>query len=168
MNLTLSRTKLTSTYINNRGYLDTVTDTEELDLTEGNTQNVFGFKDAVVIPRSKYIAELKIANNTEKASSDVAFSYWVEIVYTGANDVELAKQISVTVDTAESKRLNEGLQVGSQEAPLGVLDVNESDTFTVTVEFLDLDNGENNKAQGNYVTFDLVVHAVQHVDDASS
>ena len=164
MNVTLSRTKLTSTYLTNKGFLDTITDTEELDFTDGTSQNVFGFKDTVVVPSSKYIAEMKITNNSPKATSNVAFSYWVEIIYTGADGVELAKQISVTVDTAESKRLNEGLVVGSESAPIGVLGVDDSDTFTVTVEFLDLGE-ENNKAQGNFVTFDLVVHAVQYVGE---
>ena len=167
MNVTLTRTKLTSNYLNNQGFLDTITDNEEIDFTDGNNQNVFGFKDTIIVPTSKYVAEMKITNNSEEAKSDVAFAYWVEIIYTGDTGVELAEQISVTVDTAESKRLNQGLAVGSESAPLGVLAVNESGSFTVTVEFLDLET--NNKAQGDFVSFDLVVHAVQYTGaDANS
>ena len=157
LNITLVRTKLISTYLTDRGFLDTVTDGQLKDFTNETSENVFDLNGAVIVPKSKYIAEMQISNE-----SDVAFEYWIEIVYTGAADIELAEQISVTVNTEESKRLNQGLMVGSESEPIEVLAVGEAGKFTVTVEFLDLDNSVNNLAQGDSVTFDLIVHAVQY------
>lgn len=157
LDVTLVRTKLTSTYLTERGFLDTVTDDRDKDFTNGTDENVFALDGAVIVPQSKYIAEMQVSNQ-----SDVAFGYWVEIVYTGSADVELADQIEITVNTAQSKRLSQGLVVGSEKEPIGVIAVGEAGEFTVTVEFLDLANSINNQAQGDEVTFDLVVHAVQY------
>ena len=52
--------------------------------------------------------------------------------------------------------------VGSEEEPIAVLEVGESGDFSVAVEFLDLASAVNDAAQGDDVTFDLVVHAVQY------
>ena len=157
LDVTLVRTKLTSTYLTERGFLDTVTDDRDKDFTNGTDENVFALDGAVIVPQSKYIAEMQVSNQ-----SDVAFGYWVEIVYTGSADVELADQIEITVNTAQSKRLSQGLVVGSEKEPIGVIAVGEAGEFTVTVEVLDLANSINNQAQGDEVTFDLVVHAVQY------
>ena len=157
LDITLVRTKLVSTYLTERGYLDTATDDRVKDFTNSTNENVFAANGALIVPKSKYAAEMQISNN-----GDVAFGYWVEIVYTGLADIELAEQISVTVNTADSKLLNEGLTVGSGSDPIAVLAVGEASKFTVTVEFLDLDNSVNNMAQGDSVTFDLIVHAVQY------
>lgn len=157
LDVTLVRTKLTSTYLTERGFLDTVTDDRDKDFTNGTDENVFALDGAVIVPQSKYIAEMQVSNQ-----SDVAFGYWVEIIYTGSADVELANQIEITVNTAQSKRLSQGLVVGSEKEPIGVIAVGEAGEFTVTVEFLDLANSINNQAQGDEVTFDLVVHAVQY------
>ena len=157
LDVTLVRTKLTSTYLTERGFLDTVTDDRDKDFTNGTDENVFALDGAVIVPQSKYIAEMQVSNQ-----SDVAFGYWVEIVYTGSADIELAEQIEITVNTAQSKRLSQGLVVGSEKEPIGVIAVGEAGEFTVTVEFLDLANSINNQAQGDEVTFDLVVHAVQY------
>ena len=157
LDITLTRTKLTSTYLTEKGFLDTVTDDRDKDFSNGTDENVFALEGAVIVPQSKYIAEMQVSNN-----SDVAFGYWVEIVYTGKAEIELADQIDITVNTAESKRLNQGLMVGSANEPIAVLGVGDASTFTVTVEFMDLANDVNNQAQGDDVTFDLVVHAVQY------
>ena len=157
LDITLTRTKLTSTYLTERGFLDTVTDETDKDFTNGTDENVFALDGAVIVPQSKYIAEMQVSNN-----SDVAFGYWVEIVYTGKANIELSEQIDITVNTEQSKRLNQGLMVGSASEPIAVLGVGDASTFTVTVEFLDLANDINNRAQGDDVTFDLVVHAVQY------
>ena len=162
LNITLERTKLTSTYLTNLGELDTIVNDEVKDFTRNVKDNVFDLNGAVIVPQSKYTAEMKITNGSERAPSDVDFAYWIEIVYNGESDVPLAEQINVTVNTEASKRLNEGLTVGSETDPIGVLAVGESAEFTVTIEFLDLDIAVNNEAQGNNVKFDLVVHAVQY------
>ena len=165
LDITLVRTKLTSTYLTNRGLLSTFTDSEEKDFTNDTDENVFSLDGAVIVPQSKYIAEMKVINN-----SDVAFAYWIEIVYTGDDGVELSDQLSITVDAEESKLLSEGLTVGSESEPIAILEVGESGDFTATVEFLDLPSAVNNAAQGDDVTFDLVVHAVQYIeaDDAQT
>lgn len=162
LDITLVRTKMTSTYLTERGFLATDTDTQEKDFTNNKNDNVFALDGALIVPHSKYVAEMEIRNNSDSAKSNVAFAYWIEIVYTGAANVDLASQISVTVDAGEAKRLNEGLTVGSATDPVGVLAVGETGEFMVTVEFLNLDNAVNNEAQGENVTFDLVVHAVQY------
>ena len=162
LNITLERTKLTSTYLTNLGELDTIVNDEVKDFTRNVKDNVFDLNGAVIVPQSKYTAEMRITNGSERAPSDVDFAYWIEIVYNGESDVPLAEQINVTVNTEASKRLNEGLTVGSESDPIGVLAVGESADFTVTIEFLDLDIAVNNEAQGNDLKFDLVVHAVQY------
>ena len=162
LDITLERTKLTSTYLTNRGFLETIVDDEDKDFTHDVDENVFALSGAVIVPQSRYTAEMKITNNSDVAKSDVAFAYWVEIVYTGVSGVDLAEQINVTVNTDNSKRLNEGLVVGSESEPIGVLAVGESGEFSVTIEFLNLAEAINNGAQGDEVTFDLVVHAVQY------
>lgn len=162
LNITLERTKLTATYLTNKGELDTIVNDEVKDFTHNDKDNVFNLNGAVIVPKSKYTAEMRITNNSEVAKSDADFAYWIEIVYVGEPDVPLAEQISVTVNTDASSRLNEGLKVGSESDPIGVLRIGESAEFTVTVEFLDLDKAVNNMAQGNNVKFDLVVHAVQY------
>ena len=121
LDVTLVRTKLTSTYLTERGVLDTVTDDRDKDFTNGTDENVFALDGAVIVPQSKYIAEMQVSNQ-----SDVAFGYWVEIVYTGSADVELADQIEITVNTAQSKRLSQGLVVGSEKEPIGVIAVGEA------------------------------------------
>ena len=162
LNITLERTKLTSTYLTNRGFLETVVDDDVKDFTNDVRENVFALNGAVIVPQSKYTAEMKITNNSDVAESNVAFAYWVEIVYTGVDGVELAEQIEVTVNTDNSNILSKDLMVGSESEPIGVLAVGESGEFSVTIEFLDLASAINNKAQGDEVTFDLVVHAVQY------
>ena len=144
------------------GILRLIVDDEDKDFTHDVDENVFALSGAVIVPQSRYTAEMKITNNSDVAKSDVAFAYWVEIVYTGVSGVDLAEQINVTVNTDNSKRLNEGLVVGSESEPIGVLAVGESGEFSVTIEFLNLAEAINNGAQGDEVTFDLVVHAVQY------
>ena len=164
LDITLERTKLTSTYLTNRGFLDTKTDTTIKDFTNNRKENVFDLDGGVIVPRCKYEAEMKITNNSTSTKSNVAFVYWIEIVYTGKADVDLADQIEVVVTTTSGtqKKLSEGLTVGSSSNPVGILAVGASATFTVSIEFLDIETGLNNLAQGDEVSFDLCVHAVQY------
>ena len=157
LDVTLLRTKLISTYIDNDGYLAQYTNDVVKDFSNETSENIFALDGAVIVPQSKYIAEMKVVNN-----SDVAFAYWVEIVYTGEAGVELADQLEVVIDTEDGKTLSEGLKVGSQDNPMAVLGVGDSHSFTASVEFLDLASAINNAAQGDSVTFDLIVYAVQY------
>ena len=160
LDITLVRTKLTSTYLDSSGYLSTYTDTKEKNFSNNTDENIFSSNGALIVPRSKYTAEMKVTNN-----SDVAFAYWVEIVCTGKSDVELADQVMVTINTEEGKLVSEGFSLGSEKSPIAVVAVGESHEFTATAEFLDLANAINNTAQGDDITFDLVVHAVQYTGD---
>ena len=160
LDVTLVRTSLTSTYVDSNGYLATFTDTEEKDFSGATDENIFAFDGTVIVPQSKYIANMKVINN-----SDVSFAYWIEIVYTGAEGVELADQLKVSIDTSEGKAVREGMTIGSEESPIAVLGIGDSHDFTATVEFLDLENAINNAAQGDSITFDLIVHAVQYTGE---
>ena len=162
LDITLTRTKLVSTYLDRDGYLATFTDTEEKDFSRETDENIFALDGALIVPRSEYVATMKVANN-----SDVAFAYWIEIVYTGEPDVELADQIRITIDTAKGKLISDGLMIGSEEEPVAILGIGDSHEFSATLEFLDLENAINNAAQGDGTTFDLIVHAVQYTEDVS-
>ena len=117
-----------------------------------------------IVPGSKFVTKMDITNN-----SDVAFDYWIEIVCTdqkmGAN---LAKQLKVTVNTGSdaSAFVNNGLIVKGEDGYIGELGIGDTAAFTVTVEFLDSFVAENEiesneLAEGESLSFDLVVHAVQ-------
>ena len=105
---------------------------------------------------------MKITNN-----SDVAFGYWLEIVFDEKVDLTLAKQLKITVKTADDNKSisklvkdSAGL-IGAEGDPIGILAKTGSALFTVTVEFCDLDHSVNNNAKSTSFDFDLIVHAVQ-------
>ncbi|MBR2970906.1 MAG: hypothetical protein IKC48_03825 [Clostridia bacterium] len=162
LDVMLRRTNLVATYLDEDGYLDEKTDGEDVDFTQATNQNVFGFSGTgTVVPGSKYTADMEIINN-----GDVAFAYWIEIVFDDTLGLELADQIEITVTTDQSvsAKLSSGVTLGSETSPIGTLAAtDESQAFSVSVEFLDLKDGSNNDAQGQEVSFDLVVHAVQVV-----
>lgn len=165
MDVTLTRTKLTYTYLNHEGFMATNTDTQVKDFTDSSHDNIFALDGALIVPQTKYIAEMQVANNTETAPSDAAFGYWIEVVYTGANDVHLSEQVEITVTTSDGATTalaKQGITLGSESAPLGVVAVGGAENFTVTLEFLDLENSRNNLAQGETISLDLIVHAFQY------
>ena len=166
LSITLTRTELTKTTLNEEGYLvELPTDTTVVDFSDPIEANVFDIGEGEkIVPGSKFVAKMDIANN-----SDVAFGYWIEIVCTdkesGAN---LAKQLKVTVNTGsdESAFVNDGLTVKGEDGYVGKLGIGANAAFTVTVEFLDSFVEENaiesnDLAKGENLSFDLIVHAVQ-------
>lgn len=164
LKVTLSRTGLTTKLLDpETGLLsEIVYPAEEVDFTGKTERNVFGLTDdTYIVPGCEFAAEMKISNKSE-----MAFNYWIEIVFEDASYVALADQLKVTVttDSLHTANLKDGLSVGSSEAPLGSLQVSESGTFSVKVEFLDLEAAVNNAAQNQSLAFDLVVHAVQIVN----
>lgn len=162
LDVMLRRTNLASTYLDEDGFLALTTNTEDVDFTQATNQNVFGFSGTeTIVPGSKYTADMEIVNN-----GNVAFAYWVEIVYDDTLDLELADQIEITVttDSAVTAKLSSKATFGSKDSPIGTLIAKEaSQGFSVSIEFLDYNDGSNNAAQGQSVSFDLVVHAVQVV-----
>lgn len=175
LSITLTRTNLTKTTLDGQGYLvEEPTVTTDVDFSAPTTENVFGLiTDAEgnvterIVPGSKFVAEMEISNN-----SDVAFGYWVEIVCTDKTlGAKLAEQVKVTVktDSDNSAAVGEGLKVGSDTAFIDVVPVGGSDTFIVTVEFVDAGytfvdgvlSSTNNDAKLQSLDFDLVVYAIQ-------
>ena len=169
LSITLKRTELTKTTLNAQGKLVTsAPDTTTKNFSNPTDENVFGIVEGEkIVPGTKYQASMQIENH-----SDVAFGYWIEIVCTDkTNGADLAKQLKVTVNTGSdaSASVNDGLTVGSSSNYVGELIIGATAEFTVTVEFLDSFVAENNidhndLAQGESLSFDLVVHAVQATD----
>ena len=180
LQITLNRSELTKTTLNASGYLvETIvqksTDTP-VDFSDPTDENVFGLQTddegkvtEKIVPGSKFVAKMEISNDGSK--SDVAYDYWIEIVLNveglSAEEIEALKldeQLQVTVDSELEndplpQTLDKGLKVGSEESPIGTLILGDSDSFTVTMEFLDVDT--NNLAKTQKLTFDMIVHAVQ-------
>ena len=169
LSITLKRTELTKTTLNAQGKLVTsAPDTTTKNFSNPTDENVFGIVEGEkIVPGTKYQASMQIENH-----SDVAFGYWIEIVCTDkTNGADLAKQLKVTVNMGAdaSASVNDGLTVGSSSNYVGELIIDATAEFTVTVEFLDSFVAENNidhndLAQGESLSFDLVVHAVQATD----
>ena len=169
LSITLKRTELTKTTLNAQGKLVTsAADTTVVNFSNPTDENVFGIVEGEkIVPGTKYVAKMQVENH-----SDVAFGYWIEIVCTDkTNGADLAKQLKVTVNTGTdaSASVNDGLTVGSSSNYVGELIIGATAEFTVTVEFLDSFVAENNidhndLAQGENLSFDLVVHAVQATD----
>ena len=173
LSITLKRTELTKTAVNTYGYLVEEQVQKSTDkpvvFSDSTDKNVFEIgAEEKIVPGTKYVAKMQLENQ-----SDVAFGYWIEIVCTDKTDgANLAKQIKVTVNTGSeaSAFVNDGLTVkGTDSDYIGKLEIGASAEFTVTAEFLDSFVAENNidhndLAQGENLTFDLVVHAVQATD----
>ena len=169
LDITLTRTNLTTATLNTEtGFLVQTENPKDIDFSkpwdaehpELENENVFDLTDKTrIVPGCWYSAEMQIANN-----SDVAFGYWLEIVFDDTADLALADQLQITVTTTEGttqKKLSESAgQIGEKNKPIGVLAKTGSALFTVRVEFLDLDDA-NNVAKKQSLKFDIIVHAVQ-------
>ena len=170
LDITLTRTNLTTTSLSpDTGFLVETENPKDIDFSEpadlndpnAENKNVFDITDkTLIVPGCTYTAEMQITNN-----SDVAFGYWLEIVFDDKADLALADQLNVTVTTA-SGTTEKALSaiagtIGTETAPLGVLAKTGSTLFTISVEFLDLKDGANNAAKSQALDFDVIVHAVQ-------
>ncbi len=169
LKITLKRTELLKTTLNVDGYLVTPDEPDKTveDFTNPTDENVFAIgENEMIVPGTKYVAKMQIENH-----SDVAFGYWIQIACKDkTNGEDLAKQLKVTVTTDRdaSAMVNQGLLVGNQNSYIDEIAIGKAGTFTVTVEFLDSfikENGlgynDNDLAQEEDLTFDLIVHAVQ-------
>ena len=164
LNITLERTHLWSNSLDeSTGVLVHKENPNDIDFSGKNELNVFDIikGKTLIIPGCWYLAEMQISNN-----SDVTFGYWLEIVFDDKDNLALADQLEVTIVTknGETKGMLSDLSseiglVGSEAEPVSNLKVTESETFTVRVEFKDLEN--NNAAKNQSLSFDVVVHAVQ-------
>lgn len=168
LSITLERTNLVKTTLDEEGYLFTTEPYEKrVDFSDPSSENVFGLgSEELIVPGSKFVATMQISNY-----SDVAFGYWIEIVCDDA--AALADQIKATVTIGDenfSAVIGKNiLKVTGNDSPyIGELAIDEWADFVVTVEFLDSHNGNhglafgsNDGAQGQSIDFDLIVHAVQ-------
>ena len=184
LDITLIRTNLTTTSLNREtGFLVETEKSKDIDFSkpwdpakpELENENIFDITEGVlIVPGSKYSAEMLIANSKEgyeEYESSVAFGYWIEIKLGTAGNTALAEQINITVTTVDAtkkidaKALSEsGGMIGSDTDPIGVLALGGENLFTVTIEFVDdvIDSDiVNNDVMGATFDFDLIVHAVQ-------
>lgn len=163
LDITLERTNLVSLSLDSEtGFLVGRENPTDEDFSNADSKkNVFDMTDqTLIVPGCWYSAEMRITNN-----SDVAFGYWLEIVFDDKEDLEIADQLKVTVTTVNGTTETElsksnGL-IGSETAPIATLAKTGSQLFTVRVEFSDLDDEINNSAKSQAVKFDVIVHAVQ-------
>ena len=163
LNITLTRTYLSTTSLNkDTGFLVKTESPDDVSFTDPTGKNIFDITDeTLIVPGCSYFAEMKISNK-----SDVAFGYWLEIIYDNTPYVALADQLNVKIVTADGKTVEKRLDqlngiIGGENNPIGTLAKGGEALFTVSVEFLDLENHVNNDAKGQQLSFDLVVHAVQ-------
>jgi hypothetical protein len=140
---------------------------------------VFGITgETLIVPCSEYTATMRITNN-----GDVAFGYWLQIKFKDAegNDMTLAQLQELDLDDQIEVKLNdmpvvlsEGLNIGGgdnddyagrrvakKSTPENPHPYPSYSEFTISVKFLNLANATNNLAQGEKISFDLIVHAVQ-------
>ena len=167
LDLTLTRTSLISKSLDpTTGFLIDKEDPIDKDFSEPTEDSVFGMaKTELIVPHSSYTAEMKISNT----KSDVAFGYWLQVVYKDTAELALADQILVTVTTVNGTtemRLsqilgNDAGLIGNGENPIGVLAKTGEQYFTVSMTFLNLENSTNNLAKSQSLKFDIIVHAVQ-------
>lgn len=171
LDITLTRTNLKYSVLNEDGELAVTEVTDDYNFTASTNENIFGIDatDIRIVPGSYFDADMEIANN-----GNVAFTYSVGIQLIG-NSNALAEQLQVTVThpdgTTTTKKLSEladGLSIATGK--MKVTDASQS--FSVKVEFIDdvvananLATGEtpmdNDLAQTQSAVFDLVVTAVQ-------
>lgn len=167
--LSLTRTSLTSRVLTDEGYLETTTDSTEKSFTEASQDNIFGIaEDDYIVPCCYYEAEMRLTNQ-----SNVAVGYWLALVFEGDANA-LAEQLYLTVTAGETVFQDfiggyyaaGSLAVGGENDVLASVPVGSSAQFTVKIQFDD--NTENNAAQNQNVSFDLVVYAVQLTSEAAS
>lgn len=165
LDITLTRTNLVTKSLHDKtGFLVGTENPKDIDFSNPTDRNVFDITDdTLIVPGCWYSAEMQIANN-----SDVAFCYWLEIVFDDTANLALADQLNVKVTTAEGvteAKLSEsaGL-IGSESDPIGILAKTGSQLFAIRVEFLELENSVNNAAKSQALDFDVIVHAVQAIE----
>ncbi len=177
LNITLTRTNLVTESLDTEtGFIVESENPKDIDFSKpvdesdpsAENRNVFDMADgAFIVPGCRYSAEMQISN-----SSDVAFGYWLEIVFDDKIDKTLAEQLKITVKTVDGE--TSGIlstsagRIGKEDAPIGILAKGGAETFTVSLEFCDLDQSVNNNAQGKSFKFDVVIFAVQSVTAPAS
>lgn len=182
LNIELWRTNLTYCSLGPDGYEYENSNADEINFTRATDRNLFDLQnDTVIAPGCWYEATLEIRN-----AGTVAFAWWLEFKLSGAASA-LSDQIEVTVTqcnrdgtvltddngAAVMQRngwLSEGTMLGSAADPVGHFAISENNlvaVFKVKIEFknLDTDGHINNLAQDAEAAFDLIVNAVQELQN---
>ncbi len=169
LDVTLKRTALTYTKLNDNGYLEAVTDNEVFDFTQRTRENIFGLhKDHTKIaPGSYFEAQLELGN-----AGDVALDYTVALKLFTENEEQanaLAQQLQVTIirdGVEEEYMLSELSGTADCEVLKGHMKrTDRTETFIIKLEFVNDD--ANNDAQLQEAAFDLVVTAVQATTEST-
>lgn len=162
LDVELIRTNLEYTKINELGYLEVVKDNDNFDFTNKVDANIFGISDdnLKIIPGSYFNVTLDLINK-----GNVAFEYSVKFVL-NCKENELIKQLNVEIidqnGNIKVKRFNEFIE--DETILIGEMDnFNNKETFNIKITFLDLE--ENNIAKDENLSFDLVVKAVQKINE---
>ncbi|MBR1867492.1 MAG: SipW-dependent-type signal peptide-containing protein [Clostridia bacterium] len=168
LKITLARTAYSYSILDEDGYLKTTGKTGRRDLI-GDITNVFELPDdALIVPTSELSATFDIENN-----DDVAFVYTVQLLVfdeehneIAAEDYEnyhLLDQLELKLE-GNGQTITEKLSADKDRDFIiegTTITVDQKDSFTVKLSFLNLEDDENNKAQNDNVYFDIVIHAVQ-------
>lgn len=171
LDVTLQRTALKKHMLGANGAMDDVTD--NVAATINSNTNFFGIQDGeLVVPTSVYQAKLKLEN-----SGSVAVNYSVTITVDEDSDTALAQQLKalaqqlkvyIGTDNAQGEPVyGEGHALANAseiETPAGSLNAGSATEFWVKVEFVNVTDTAHNDAQGQNVSFDLLVNAIQKVD----
>ena len=164
LEVTLQRTALKKHMLGDNGVMADVDDNVAAAINS-NT-NFFGIQDGeLVVPTSVYQAKLKLAN-----SGSVAVNYSVTITVDEDSDAALAQQLKVYIGTVDGQGepvYDEGHALANAseiEIPAGSLNAGSATEFWVKVEFVNVTDTTHNDAQGQNVSFDLLVNAIQKVD----
>ncbi len=153
------------------GYFNEIADNSRVEFTDSTEENIFGIdtQDAKIAPGSYFEAELELENN-----GNVAFTYGVKIVMSkdATNDHHLEEQLLVTI--TQDRNGNGTIEaeektcaplsnfIGDTPYAFGEMAADDdAQSFTVRLEFQNLANDVNNKAQTEKAAFDLIVVATQ-------
>ena len=158
LDVSLKRTMLTYSVLDENGVLKTETVDQDYDFTETTEKNIFGLEseNLKIVPGSFFEATLQLNRH-----DSVAFNYSVELrQLEGSSD--LANQIDVTVKKSDGTTVTKKLSefANGETISMGSMDgTDTTETFVVRVEFKD--DANNNAAKSQTVTFDLIVKAEQ-------
>lgn len=158
LDISLIRTDLEYSVLDDNGYLAVTKVEDDLNFTATTDENVFGIDatDIKIAPGSYFDADMALVNK-----GDVAFTYSVSIQLIGDANA-LAEQLQVTVTHPDGKTTTKMLNELSGGLSIATGEMSATDTlqtFSVRVEFMDV--AANNEAQTQTAVFDLVVAAVQ-------
>jgi hypothetical protein len=164
-NLTIGlyRTSYQTKTLGTDGTLSVTEDKKSVDLTEDGSK-VFDISNAV--PGCWYKAELTVEN-----LGNVAFDYGVRLIWSKdqatQSQQDFADQLTVTIIGDESHKATFKLSAAT-DVSLGYMLVDNTkttSTFTVQIEFDDINATENNKAQSVNLSVDLQVYATQKLEN---